>query len=283
MLCSSYSMDHQTIVVSCVVLAMKRTAESEMKSKLIDNLTPWIVMTFALTQVLAPSLPQMLGWSSSIAERSQQHETPAVPFGLTFAIWGLIFIGSLAFSIFGLLRNQQSPLWRQLAWPAALLFALNTIWEVYVPLRNLDWFSIMILSVAAGTAITIALRIPQNGTLTVGERWCIAIPMQIYAGWLTAATMVGLPSTLSWANVHWIDPQSNLVAIVAVACVVLISGWVIVRTRAKAYAATIGWAIAGVAVANVVRDSRPVIVTAALLALLTVLSITVMASRPVSR
>ncbi len=121
---------------------------------------PWIVLFFAITQIVASFLPQALGWGSSIVERSLQNETPAVPIGFAFSIWGVIFAGSLAFSIFGLLpKGRSNALWHRVAWLAALLYALNTLWELYVPLRNLDWGAVIIIAAAAATAITIVLRV----------------------------------------------------------------------------------------------------------------------------
>ena len=52
-------------------------------------------------------------------------------------------------------------------------------------------------------------------------------------------TSVGLPSTLVWAGVTQVDPQSNLVAIAAIGCAAGLACAVILASRALAYAATI--------------------------------------------
>ncbi len=250
-----------------------------MNFRLLDTAKPWVVLVFAITQIGASYLPQGLGWSSSIAERSLENQTPSVPISFAFSVWGVIFLGSLAFAIFGLLpQNRQNAIWHRIAWLAALLFALNTLWELYVPLRNLDWGALMIISAAAATAITIVLRVASwPEPLTGGERWCIAIPMQIFAGWLSAATFVSFPPTMVWARVTLVDPRSDLVTIAVICAATVLAANVIVVSRAWPYAVTISWAITGIIIANVVREDRPVIVAAAVVAGLVVIGVTAFA------
>jgi hypothetical protein len=245
----------------------------------INVAKPWIVLVFAVTQILAGSLPPVLGWNPSIVTRSLENETPAVPISFAFSIWGVIFLGSLAFAIFGLLpQGRRNALWHRVAWLAALLFALNTLWELYVPLRNLDWGAVIIITAAAATAITIVLRVASwPEPLTTAERWCIAVPMQIFAGWLSAATFVSFPSTLMWAGVTQVDPRSNMVAIAVIAGATLLASAVILASRALPYAITIVWAITGIIIANLFRDDRPMIVAAAVVAGLVVIGVMVVA------
>jgi uncharacterized membrane protein (UPF0136 family) len=252
-----------------------------MKSSPLDMFRPWVVLALAIAQIGASGLPPLLGWPSTIVERSLQNQTPAVPISFAFSIWGVIFAGSLAFAIFGLLpQNGQNKLWQRVALLAALLFGLNTLWELYVPLRNLDWGAFIIIAAAAATAITIVLRIAAWPTpLTRGERWCIAVPFPIFAGWLSAATFVGLPSTLVWAQFTAIDPRSDLIAIAAVAGATLLACAVIMASRALPYALTISWALTGVIIANIIRDNRPMIVVAAAIAMVIVIAVTVIALR----
>jgi hypothetical protein len=249
-----------------------------MRARFFSTIRRWLVLALAIAQIVAPFLPQVLGWNSSIAQRSMQNETPAVPIGSAFSVWSVIFAGSLAFSIFGLLpENRKNTLWQHVAWMVATLYALNTLWELYVPLRNLDWGAVTIIAVATAIAILIVLRIAAwSSPLTTGERWCIAVLLQIFAGWLSAATFVSFPSTLVWAGVTLIDPRSDLVAILAVGCATALACVVIIAARSLPYAATISWAILGIIIGNVVRDDRPVIVAAAIAGLL-VIGVTVIA------
>ncbi len=107
--------------------------------------------------------------------------------------------------------------------------------------------------------------------------------MQIFAGWLSAATFVSFPSTLVWAGVTLVDPRSNLVAIAAIAGAAVLACAVIAATRALAYAATISWAIIGVIIANLFRDDRPAIVAFAVAAGVTVISFTIFAFTKLSK
>jgi hypothetical protein len=226
---------------------------------------PWIVLALALAQAIASAIPDLLDWTCTIAERSARLQTPTVPIGFAFSIWSVIFAGSLAFAIHGLLqRNRDEALMDRIAWPAAAVFCLNTIWEIYVPLRDFEWGSLVIIIAAAVTANAIVLRIAAwRHPLTTGERWCVAIPMQIFAAWLTAATLVGLPTVLLWGDVEIVDPRSNLVAIAIIVSVGLVTIPMVLKTRALPYAATIIWALSGIVAANLLRDDNITVAAAA--------------------
>ena len=248
-----------------------------MQTGFSNVMKPWIVLFFAITQFVASFLPIVMNWESSIPERSIQFQTPIVPITFTFSIWLLIFAGSFAFSVFGLLpQNRNNKVWHRVAWPAVLVFALNTVWELYVPLRNLDFISWLILALAAAAAIQMALRLaawPQE--LRLSEKLCVAIPMQVFAGWLSAATFVGIGSIMLQAQISFLDPRSDLIAVVILTAATLLAAAVIYKTRALPYATTIVWAFSGVAIANIVRDDRPVIVAAACVAIVVVIALTV--------
>lgn len=237
------------------------------------------VLLFAIAQIVASFLPQQLGWSSSIVERSAQNQTAATPLRPTFAIWALIFLSSLAFATYGFfVKQNEATLWRRVALIAASVFALNTLWELYVPLQNLDWISFAIIAAAAFLANLAVFRIANwPAVLTSAERWLVAIPLQIFAGWLTAATFVGLPSVLAWANVSIIDPRADATAILVVIGLTIVTCGVICKTRAWPYAATVCWAISGVVASNIYREDRPAIVIAAIFSGLIVVCITAFA------
>jgi ABC-type uncharacterized transport system fused permease/ATPase subunit len=238
------------------------------------SLRPWLVLLAAFAQILASFLPERMGWGASIAEQSARYQTPAVPIGFAFAIWGLIFAASLAFAIYGLMqKNRHNELLSRIAWSASLLFMLNALWEIYVPVRSIDLWSLAIIIAATVTAISIILKIARHAVpLTAGEKWLVAIPMQIFAGWLTAATFVGIPSVMLRSGVDFVNPRSDTVVILMLAGATAVALYVINRTRAVAYAVTILWAIAGVVAANIFRESHPTIVAAAVTAALVVIA-----------
>jgi TRAP-type C4-dicarboxylate transport system permease small subunit len=65
------------------------------------------VLALALAQIIASVLPDLLDWTWTIAERSARLQTPTVPISFAFSIWSLIFAGSLAFAIFGILQRNR--------------------------------------------------------------------------------------------------------------------------------------------------------------------------------
>ena len=68
-----------------------------------DGLRVLLLILAALAQIAASAAPRLLGWEDDISSRSQSLPTPIVPPGWAFSIWGLIFLGSLAFAIYATL------------------------------------------------------------------------------------------------------------------------------------------------------------------------------------
>lgn len=110
-----------------------------------------------------------------------------LPPGFIFSIWGLIYLGFLAYAFYGLKRSaQEDPHMNRTAWPVTISILLNLVWVVIV---GLDWW------VAAYPVQWLMLGISiyllkqwglQEGQVSSFQKW-MSIPFALYAGWLTVA------------------------------------------------------------------------------------------------
>ncbi len=117
------------------------------------------------------------------------------PANYAFAIWGVIFLLSFMYAVFQALpRNRSNSLLRQIGWFTAGAFFFNGVWEISVaridalPAQFL-FFSIAVCIGIAYIRLLLVMNKPQNNR---AECWLVALPVGIFAGWMTAATLVEL-------------------------------------------------------------------------------------------
>lgn len=168
-----------------------------------------------------------------------------------FAIWGVIFLWGAGFAVWhGLPTNLADPTLRTLGWLAAAAFALNAIWEWHVPKREIDALSLLIIGLEL-LVLLAALAVVDASDMKTGARfWLAAAPLQLLAGWISAAAFVNLGSTLKRNGVR-IGRTLN-VAILLGAGVLAVA--VAHASHSPVYAAAVCWALIGVVLNNLLRD-----------------------------
>ncbi|WP_136441221.1 hypothetical protein [Pacificoceanicola onchidii] len=211
-------------------------------------------VAFAASPLLAPGFN---GFESG--QFPVQIDAPPVqPAGYAFAIWGLIFVWLAIGTGFGFLRRMDDPDWAAMRMPLFVSLAVGVNW---LPVAQ-------IAPVAATVMIWIMLAGALLSLFRVGDtdRWMQQAPVAIYAGWLTAASCVGLGVVLGGYGLLAPTPA----ALVALALALVIAIVVQYRLhRAPEYGVTVIWALIGVIVAN----SAPLNAAVAGLALLGIIVI----------
>lgn len=171
-----------------------------------------------------------------------------VPAGYVFAIWGLIYIGWLAFAVYQALPAQRAnPRLRQAGWLFAASGLANTAW---LACWHYEQFvlSVAVMLALLGLLIAVYLRL-EIGRATVSrvEGWCVDVPMSVYLGWISVATIANITSTLyflEWGG--WgIAPQVWAVIMLAVGTA--LTAAMVWRRGEVAFALVALWAFAGIA------------------------------------
>jgi len=174
-----------------------------------------------------------------------------VPSGLTFSVWGVIYLLLVLFSVGqarGLFtRGAEAPeATRRIGLLFVLSSAANVAWLLL-------WHSRLIaLSQAAmlvllGSLIAIYLRLG-TGSRRAGaaERLIFRLPFSVYLGWITVATianMTALLVTAGW-NGFGLAPEVWTVGVIAVAA--LVTAAVLATRRDAGYGLVVLWALAGI-------------------------------------
>jgi hypothetical protein len=169
-----------------------------------------------------------------------QIDPPVQPAGYAFAIWGPIYLWLLAHAGFGLFARDEDGPWDRTRWPLFLSLAIGASW-ISVAQRSPILATILIWIMLAG-ALMALMRTPAR------DRWLLAGPLGLYAGWLTAASFVALALLGGGYDIIFGETAWAWIALLtALATVLAIQSRV---PHAPEYGLAAAWAFVAVAVQN---------------------------------
>ena len=195
---------------------------------------------------LANGLPLNGLNTGEISDRFQVYFVPA---GYVFSIWGLIYLGLLAFTIYQALPAQRdNPRLVRIGWAVVIGNLANATW-IFFWHYLLFPLSLLAMVVLLAALLFIYTRL-EIGKRNVGalERWLVNIPFSVYLGWITVATIANTADVLDF--VKWgqfgISDEAWMVIILFV---VTLIAWIMSFTRKDiAYLSVLLWALAGIGV-----------------------------------
>ena len=202
-------------------------------------------VVLALTvNILAVALPLNGQNTGAISDR---FKVLFVPAGYVFSIWGIIYLGWIAFTIYQFLpAHKDSPRLRRLGYLFALSCVANAAW-LFCWHYNQFGLSVLVMLGLLGLLIASYLRLDVSRTpVSSSERWCVDIPFSLYLGWITVATVANITEWLyliQWSG--WgLSPQVWAVVMLVAACLI---GLAMAITRQDAaYLLVLVWSFAGI-------------------------------------
>ena len=208
----------------------------------------FFVLITAIAFAISPWLNENFAGFSPDQFPVQQDFWPVQPAGWTFSIWGVIYIWLISGSLWGLLKAPFDRAWTSMRLPLLASLGIGTFW---VAAANASPILATLMIVAM---VVLAVR----AMLNAGSNdpiWQVR-PVALYAGWLTAATGVGIGVVLSGYAI--VSPQ---VAALLMLISVLVAALYVQSLRRQEWAYTIAviWALFGVIGANIGSQNWPVI------------------------
>jgi hypothetical protein len=202
------------------------------------------ILATIIINALANILPINGLNTGQISDRFQVYFVPA---GYVFSIWGLIYLGLIAYTIFQALPSQrENPRLRATGWWIVLGGIANSAW---IFLWHYEQFRLTLIAmlVLLVSLIVTYLRLGIGRTaVSKAETWAVRVPFSIYLGWITVATVANVTSLLDY--LQWdgwgIAPEIwMLIVLVAVLAIAVLMNF---TRRDIAYALVILWALAGI-------------------------------------
>ncbi len=177
------------------------------------------------------------------------------PAGLTFAIWGVIYLLLAAYTLYqaGLFQGNKDTVKKGLISKVSAVFIIssivNTAWIF-------SWHYYMIpLSMALMAALLVCLIIINKKlskeTLTLREKFFIRLPFSVYFGWITVAIIAN--ATVLLVSLNW---DAFGISETVWACAVITVGMVIgsltmLKHKDIAYGLVLIWAYLGILIKHI--------------------------------
>ena len=176
------------------------------------------------------------------AEVSARNPTVITPPSYAFAVWSVIYLGMLAFTVVQALPSRRASL-AAIRLPYVVSCAANALWLWLWALEQLLWCQVAITVLLAALCVVNArMKVATN----LADAMCARLPFGLYGGWVTAATLLNLAILATSLGASFLrdplDPMAHWVA----CCLMVGLGAVGVlgshRLRNPAYALGIAWA-----------------------------------------
>lgn len=219
------------------------------------------VIVALAVNILASVLPLNGQNTGEISDRFQVYFVPA---GYVFAIWGIIYIGWIAFTIFQFLPSQkENPRLRNLGSLFALSGIANAAW-LFTWHYNYFGLGVLVMLSLLGLLIASYLRLNVNRTSASGAEWrSVDLPFSVYLGWISVATIANVTDWLYLVEWNGFGIAPAVWAIIMLAVASLLGLLMALTRRDAGYLLVLVWSFAGIAVKQV---SAPSVVSAAWIA-----------------
>lgn len=238
------------------------------------------VAAVIVVNVLANALPFNGQGTGEISDRFQVLFVPA---GYVFAIWGLIYIGLIAYAVFQALPAQRdNPRLRSIFWPVIVGALANIAW-IFLWHYNYLSLTVVAMLVLLASLIVVYLRLGiQKTPVSRGERWAVHVPFSIYLGWITVATIANATNLLWSAGWNGFGLSAQTWFLIMLAAAIIIAAAMALTRHDVAYLLVLVWAVVGIAVklAGVPVVATAAWIAAAILAILVVVAIVVKRPQP---
>ncbi len=188
---------------------------------------------------------------------AQETRSLVLPATYAFSIWGPIFLLCLVYALYQAVpRRRTDRAFRAYGWWAAAAFLANGVWIYAFTNRQFVLAEVIIVTgwLCAVTAFLICARVTPPAAASNIDQWIIGPAFGLLAGWLTAASFVGLAGTLVAMGLSADGPGAERGAAALLLAAAGVAVGLILRARAAfsaiwvAYGAAVLWALLAIVV-----------------------------------
>jgi hypothetical protein len=216
-------------------------------------------LAVVVVNALATIIP--LGGKTT-AQLSDQYPNLFVPSGLTFSIWGVIYILLGIFVVYGLIHSiRKSEQTNDFMESIGILFVItciaNTGWI-------LSWqYELLPLSLACMVLLLLALIVIYN-RLNIGrsmavshEKYLVQLPISVYFGWITVATIANVTALLVAYKWDRFGISEEIWAVIMILIAIILGLIAVFSRRDIFYALVVDWAVIGILIKRTAQNNAP--------------------------
>lgn len=190
-----------------------------------------------------------------------------VPAGITFSIWGVIYLLLLVFCILQFLPSGQQAV-THIGWLFALTCVFNGLWIVFWHYGKVS-LSVMVMLGLLVSLVWLNYQLKETGPVIIKAAF------GVYLGWICIATIANVTALLVHVNWSGWGISAEVWTIVLIATGMVITALVMLRLNNPWAGLAVIWAFAGIVIKRQ-GDYRSIVI-AAVLASLVVLVVMILA------
>jgi hypothetical protein len=184
-----------------------------------------------------------------------------VPSGVTFSIWGVIYVLLflfVAYQIRGLASRdvEDSAYLQKIGWFFVASNAFNVAW-IFAWHYELVPLSLVFMLLLLVSLLAIYLRLgigDPRKPVSLRKKLLSQVPFSVYLGWITVATIANVTAVLVWSGIEPYTEWAVVWTVVVIVAATLIATLVLWTRRDIAYGLVIVWALVGIVIKRLDPD-----------------------------
>jgi len=221
--------------------------------KRVRNLAILNLVFFIVAFIVSQMSQFNLIGGNTMGDVSAKYESVFTPAGITFAIWGVIYIGLFAFTIYHLIQAHKNDLHaeaNQVVQKIGYYFVANnlatTAW-VFAWLYEYIALALVLMIIQLYTLIKIHIKLkiydPQK---SVASKLFTQVPLSLYFAWICIATIANASSFFVYINWDGGGINASAWAIILIVIATLLSVFIISFRQNPYFGLVVLWALYGI-------------------------------------
>jgi len=216
----------------------------------------WLVAITFVLMVVVNALANILPINGvNSGEVSDFYANLFAPAGVTFSIWGIIYLLLLGYTLYqlGIFQDKKNIVKVNLLEKIGIVFAIssiaNTVWIFtwHYKLISLSFLLILVILGCLNYINTLIMAEKLSGK----EKFLIALPFSVYFGWITVATIANATTFLVSAGWNGFGISAEIWTVIVLIVGLLIGGLTTFRNKDLAYGLVLIWAYIGILIKHV--------------------------------
>jgi hypothetical protein len=233
--------------------------ETKMETKQLETPIKITVAVTYLIMIVVNAMANILPINGiDTGAVSDSYPNLFAPAGLTFSIWGVIYLLLAGYTLyqFGFFQGDKSKVKTELLRKVGIVFSISSVVNAA---WIFSWHYRMIgLSVILMLALLLSL-IYINQTilkeqLDQKEKLFIRLPFSVYFGWITVATIANITTLLVDIGWNGFEISESIWTILIIIIGLAIGAVTMIRNHDIAYGLVIIWAYAGILIKHMSQD-----------------------------
>lgn len=198
-------------------------------------------------------------------ELSDLYPNLFVPAGITFSIWGLIYLLLAIFVVYQfILLKDEELIKEQIIVKIGYLFLISSLanaawifaWHYVMPFLSLVVMVVLLLTlIRLYLKLEIGIRDYSKKIYTI-----FILPFSIYLGWITVATIANVTSVLVDMNWNGFGMSDFFWTVVVIVVGLIITLYTLLKRNDIAYSLVVVWAYLGIIIKRYFQDPDPIMI-----------------------